>query len=83
MATASTPTRIDVGFSQLENRSPAALPTGTRREAIAPTTVPSANGVSIEESAKTVSIARRSRARRGARAQRVGGAAEDDPDARR
>ena len=28
---------------------PAALPTGTRREAIAPTIVPSANGVRIEE----------------------------------
>ena len=44
---------------------------------------PSANGVSIEEIANTVSIRRASPAVRGAGAQRVGGAAEDDPDRRR
>jgi len=53
---------IDVGFSQLENIAPAALPTGTRCEAMAPIIVPSANGVSTEESANTRSTRRRSRA---------------------
>jgi hypothetical protein len=37
------PEKIEVGLSQLDTRLPAALPTGTRREAIPPTTVPSAN----------------------------------------
>jgi hypothetical protein len=41
--TARTPRKIEVGLSQLDTRLPAALPTGTRREAIPPTTVPSAN----------------------------------------
>lgn len=49
-----------MGLSQLENWSPAALPTGTRREAMPPTAAPSANGVRIEESEKTVSIRRSS-----------------------
>src|SRR3954453_12553231 len=48
--------KIDVGFSQLENSAPAALPTGTRSVAIAPIAAPSANGARIEETAKTVSI---------------------------
>jgi hypothetical protein len=61
VATARRPTRSDVGLSRLVNRSPAALPTGTRREAIAPTTVPRANGVRIDESEKAVSIRRSSR----------------------
>src|SRR5262249_18149697 len=62
VATKSTPIRTDVGFHQLVMGSPCALPTGTRLEAIAPTTVPSANGVKIDESAKTLSMARRPRA---------------------
>jgi hypothetical protein len=37
--------------------APAALPVGTRSEAIAPTIAPSANGVSNEEIEKIVSIA--------------------------
>ena len=41
--------KIEVGFSQLENRCPLALPTGTRPVAIAPIAAPSANGVRIEE----------------------------------
>ena len=53
--------KIEVGFSQLEHRSPAALPTGTRSEAIPPIAAPSANGVRIEDSEKTVSIALDSR----------------------
>ena len=48
-------------MSQLENRCPAALPTGTRREAMPPTAAPSANGVTIEETADARSIARSSR----------------------
>jgi hypothetical protein len=48
-------------LSQLENWSPAAFPTGTRREAIPPIAAPSANGVRIEERAKAVSIALSSR----------------------
>ena len=77
-----TPTVIEVGFSQLETRSPAALPTGTRprgdradhraraRTASAPTTT--ANTASIAPL-----LARPSRV---AGAQRVGRAAQDDPD---
>jgi hypothetical protein len=52
---------IAVGLSQLDHGSPAALPIGTRSEAIPPITVPRAKGVRIEEIAKTVSIARSSR----------------------
>src|SRR5579884_2327017 len=48
--------KIEVGLSQLENRWPAALPTGTRLVAIAPTAAPRVNGVRIEESEKIVSI---------------------------
>jgi cobalamin biosynthesis Mg chelatase CobN len=46
----------EVGFSQLMMGSPAALPTGTRPDAIPPTTVPSAKGVRIDDSAKRFSI---------------------------
>ena len=62
VATASTPIRIDVGFNQLVIRLPAALPTGTRCEAIPPIAAPNAKGVRIEESAETVSTDRTSRA---------------------
>jgi hypothetical protein len=51
-----------VPFSQLEKRSPLALPTGTRPDAIPPTQAPRANGVTIEDSEKTLSTARCSRA---------------------
>ena len=51
VATNRTPTRIETGFSQLDQGSPAALPGGTRPEAIAPTTVPMKNGVITEEAA--------------------------------
>ena len=77
--TASTPMKIEVGFSQLENMCPAALPTGTRLVAIAPTAAPSANGVRIEESEKIVSITARLAIARRTLAERICRAAEDDP----
>ena len=49
MATNSAPTSSERGLSQLVTSSPWALPTGTRPDAIAPTTVPMKNGVSSEE----------------------------------
>ena len=54
--------KIEVGFNQLENRCPLALPTGTRPVAIAPIAAPRANGVSTEETEKIVSITPDSRA---------------------
>src|ERR1700741_3423679 len=54
--------KIDVALSQLDARSPAALPTGTRSVAIPPIAAPSANGVTIDESEKIVSIRPDSRA---------------------
>ena len=48
--------KIEVGFNQLENGCPLALPTGTWSVAIAPIAAPSANGVSTEETVKMVSI---------------------------
>src|SRR3954466_7892440 len=48
---------MEVGFSQLDHSSPAALPTGTRPDAIPPAAAPSANGVSTEEIADALSIA--------------------------
>ena len=54
--------KIEVGFSQLEKRSPAALPTGTRFVAMPPIAAPSANGVTIEDREKVVSISPDSRA---------------------
>ena len=53
MATNSTPVRIDTPLSQLVTGSPAAFPSGTRPDAIAPTTVPMKNGVSNEETPKS------------------------------
>src|SRR5262249_55185689 len=52
---------IDVQFSQLVTRSPAAFPTGTRPVAIPPITVPSANGVSIDDRPNAAPIRARSR----------------------
>ena len=59
MATASSPTSADVGFSQLVHGSPAALPAGTRPLAIAPPAAPRKNGVTTEEIANTALAARR------------------------
>ena len=50
----------DVGFSQLDHRSPVALPTGTRSEAMPPAAAASANGAISEPTADSVSIARTS-----------------------
>ena len=50
MATKSAPITSESGFSQLVTGSPVALPTGTRPDATAPTTVPMKNGVSSDES---------------------------------
>ena len=58
--------KIAVGLSQLPHRAPVALPTGTRSDAIAPTIVPSANGVRIEDSANARSIRIASRSDRAA-----------------
>ncbi len=55
MATNRTPTRIETGLSQLVTGSPAALPSGTRPEATAPTTVPMKNGVITDEAANRCS----------------------------
>jgi hypothetical protein len=49
VATNSAPTSNDTPLSQLVTGSPSAWPTGTRPEAIAPTTVPMKNGVSRDE----------------------------------
>src|SRR5271154_2431998 len=49
---------MPIGFSQLVIRLPAALPTGTRREAIPPTAAPSANGARIEDRPEAVSTTR-------------------------
>ena len=49
MATKSAPITSETGLSQLVTGSPAALPGGTRSDAIAPTTVPMKNGVSSDE----------------------------------
>src|SRR4051794_13272752 len=56
-ATAITPIVTEVGLSQLDHRCPAALPTGTRREAIPPAAAPSANGASTDDSADAMSMA--------------------------
>ncbi len=62
----SAPIRIERGLSQLVTASPAALPTGTRPPAIAPTTVPMKNGVSSDASPEERSAtARPPRAPRG------------------
>ena len=61
MHTASSPLSTDVAFVQLVTRLPAALPTGTRPEPMAPITVPSMNGGRTEKSEKAVSMIRRSR----------------------
>jgi hypothetical protein len=53
--TAIMPIRIESGLSQLVTRSPAALPTGTRPPAIAPTIMPIAAGVRIDEVASASS----------------------------
>jgi hypothetical protein len=62
LTTASAPIARDVALSQLDARLPPGFPTRTRSDAMPPTTVPSANGASSEETAKAVSMLRRSRA---------------------
>ncbi len=59
-ATASTPPRTDVGFTQLVQGSPAFPPEGTRPEAMLPTTAPRQYGTRTEESAKAAPKLRRS-----------------------
>ena len=80
VATLNAPITMPVGLSQLANRSPLALPTGTRPDAIAPTAAPSANGVSTDDAPKTRSMPVAISPLVALRAQRVGGAAQDDPD---
>jgi hypothetical protein len=64
VATKSAPISSESGFSQLVTGSPAALPTGTRPDAMAPTTVPMKNGVSSDESPKSCSATCRPFSRR-------------------
>src|SRR3954464_15160091 len=59
VATKSAPMRRESGLSELVTRSPAALPTGTRPAATAPTTVPRKNGVSTDDSPNSRSASRR------------------------
>ena len=66
VATKSAPTTSESGLSQLDTASPAALPTGTRPPAIAPTTVPMKNGVSSEATSKSPWETTRPRDRRAA-----------------
>ena len=58
LATASTPTAIDVALIQLVSRSPRALPGGTRPDAIPPTAAPSVNGTMTDDSANRRSTQR-------------------------
>ena len=55
-----SPTISEVSLAQAVSSSPAALPTGTRPEAIPPTTVPRKNGTRSEDSANTAPSTRRS-----------------------
>ena len=64
VATKSAPVTSESVLSQLVTASPAALPTGTRPPAIAPTTVPRKNGVSTDDAPKTTVARARPRARR-------------------
>ena len=54
--TTSAPSSSENGCVQLDHTPPAALPTGTVPSTSAPIIVPSANGVSSDESENTVSI---------------------------
>src|SRR3954466_9879871 len=49
VTTLRKPIRIDVGLIHDDQGSPAALPTGTRSEAIPPIAAPNANGVRNDE----------------------------------
>ena len=62
MATNRAPVSSETALSQLVTGSPSALPSGTRPEATAPTTVPMKNGVSSDESPNSAWETRRSRA---------------------
>src|SRR5215208_3114349 len=48
-ATASSPPRIEVGLSQLDQWSPATPPGGTRPDATAPATAPKQNGTKTDD----------------------------------
>ena len=56
-----TPTAIEVGFSHASIGSPAALPSGTRPDAMPPIAAPSANGVSTEDAPNRAPRTRSSR----------------------
>jgi hypothetical protein len=62
--TASTPPRIDVGFTQLDHRSPAFPPAGTRPDAMAPAMAPMQYGTSTDDEANAAPKLRRSRVRK-------------------
>ena len=64
VATKRAPVTNESRLTQLLTLSPAALPTGTRPPAIAPTTVPRKNGVSTDDAPNTVVESARPRARR-------------------
>ncbi len=64
MATKSAPIASESGLSQLDTASPAALPTGTRPPAIAPTAVPMKKGVSSDATSKSRWDTARPRVRR-------------------
>src|SRR5215211_2482282 len=64
--TARTPPRIDAGFSQLDQGSPASPPEGTRPEAMAPATAPSEYGTSTDAAANAAPKFRWSRVRKTA-----------------
>ena len=68
------------GLSHVLHDQTSASPTGTRMETMPPTTAPSANGVSTDAAAKTVSTVRRSPGGPGADVQRVGRSAGEDTE---
>ena len=80
MATKSAPITSESGLSQLVTGSPAALPTGTRPPAIAPTTVPMKKGVSTDASPKTVAASARPLGATRGVVEREAGAPQHDPE---
>jgi hypothetical protein len=61
VTTPSAPISTEVGFSHDDHTSPAALPTGTRPDAIPPTAAPRQKGISTEEEANSAPSTRASR----------------------
>ena len=82
MATKSAPITSESGLTQLVTGSPAALPTGTRPPAIAPTTVPMKNGVRSEASPKNRTAQRPAAGAPRGVLEREPGAAQHDPERR-